>query len=38
MFEDFFEEYINCMVKYLNLHNSSFTLRYFFNVNGKATV
>jgi len=26
------------MVKYLNFHNSSFALRYFFNVNGKATV
>jgi hypothetical protein len=27
-----------CMVKYLSLHNSSFALRSFFNVNGKATV
>jgi hypothetical protein len=26
------------MVKYLSFHNSSFALRYFFNVNGKATV
>jgi hypothetical protein len=27
------------MVKYLNFHNSSsFALRYFFNVNGKAIV
>jgi hypothetical protein len=26
------------MVKYLNFHNSSFALRYFFNVNGKAMV
>jgi hypothetical protein len=25
------------MVKYLNFHNYSFALRYFFNVNGKAT-
>ncbi len=25
------------MVKYLSFHNSSFALRYFFNVNGKAT-
>jgi len=24
------------MVKYLSFHNSSFALRYFFNVNGKA--
>jgi hypothetical protein len=27
--EDFFEDYIFCMVKYLNFHNSSFALRYF---------
>jgi hypothetical protein len=26
------------MVKYLSFHNSSFALRYFFNVNGKASV
>jgi hypothetical protein len=26
------------MVKYLNFHNSSFALRYFLNVNGKATM
>jgi len=26
-----------CMVKYLSFHNSSFALRYFYNVNGKAT-
>jgi hypothetical protein len=26
------------MVKYLSFHNSSFALRYFFNVNGKATM
>jgi hypothetical protein len=26
------------MVKYLNFHNSSFAFKYFFNVNGKATV
>jgi hypothetical protein len=25
------------MVKYLNFHNSSFALRYFFSINGKAT-
>ncbi len=27
-----------CMVKYLSFHNSSFALKYFFNVNGKAKV
>jgi hypothetical protein len=27
-----------CMVKYLSFHNSSLALRYFCNVNGKATV
>ncbi len=33
------EDYIFCMVKYLNFHNSSFALRYFVkNVNGKATL
>jgi hypothetical protein len=25
-------------VKFLSFHNSSFALRYFFNVNGKATI
>ncbi len=34
----FFEDYNFCMVKYLNFHNASLALRYFFNVNGKATV
>jgi len=36
----FFEEedYIFAMVKYLSFHNSSFALRYFFYVNGKATL
>jgi hypothetical protein len=38
LLEDFFEDYIFAMVKYLNFHNSSFALRYLFNVNGKATV
>ncbi len=35
----FFWRLYFCMVKYLNFHNSSsFALRYFFNVNGKAIV
>jgi len=38
LLEDFFEDYIFAMVKYLNFHNSSFAVRYLFNVNGKATV
>jgi hypothetical protein len=36
--KEFFEDYIFARVKYLNFHNSSFALRYFFNVNGKAMV
>jgi hypothetical protein len=36
--ENFFDEYIYCMVKYLNFHHSSFAIRYLFIVNGKATV
>jgi hypothetical protein len=36
--EDFFEGYIFAMVKYLNFHNSSFALRYFFNVNDKIQI
>ncbi len=28
-FRGFFEDYIFCMVKYLNFHNSTFALRYF---------
>ncbi len=31
----FLEDYIFAMVKYLSFHNSSFALRYYFNVNGK---
>jgi hypothetical protein len=31
--QDFF-----CLVKYLSFHNSSFALRYFLNINGKATM
>jgi len=40
LLEDFFEDYIFAMVKYLSFHNSSsFALRYLlFNVNGKATI
>jgi len=37
-FRGFFEDYNFCVVKYLSFHNSSFALRYFFNVNGKAIV
>jgi hypothetical protein len=39
-FRGFFEDYYYyfCMVKYLSFHNSSFSVRYFFNVNGKAKV
>jgi hypothetical protein len=35
---DFFWRSYFCMVKYLNFHNFSFVLRYFFNENGKASV
>jgi hypothetical protein len=37
-FRGFFWRLYFCMVKYLHFHNSSFALRYVFNVNGKATV
>jgi len=36
--EEFFEDYIFCMVKCLSFHNSCFCLQILFNVNGKATV
>jgi hypothetical protein len=29
LLEDFLEDYIFCMVKYLSFHNSSFALRSF---------
>ncbi len=38
LLEDFFWRLYFCMVKYLNFYDSSFALRYFFNVNGKATM
>ncbi len=38
-FRGFFWRFYFCMVNYLNFHNSSFALRFFFiNVNGKATM
>jgi len=37
-FRGFFKRLYFCIVKYLNFRNSSFAIRYFFNVNGKATV
>ncbi len=37
-FRKFIKRLYFCMVKYFNFHNSSFALRYIFNVNGKAKV
>jgi hypothetical protein len=37
-FRRFFEDYIFVRWNIFEFHNSSFALRYFFNVNGKATV
>jgi hypothetical protein len=38
LFLRMFWRFYFCMVIYLSFHNSSFALRYFFYVNGKATV
>jgi len=37
-FRGFLEDYIFACWKYLSFHDSSFALRYFCNVNGKATL
>ncbi len=37
-FRGFFEDYIFARWNILSFHNSSFALRYFFNVNGEARV